>query len=141
MLITVRRRWYTEKSTIGIMAVDGVRCAFTLEDVKRANGVKVDGATAIPAGEYKVILDLSARFKRIMPHILDVPGFEGIRIHKGNTSEDTHGCILIGLRKGFDEIYDCSKVFSDLMAQLQAAADKNEEVKIWIINDSALSAS
>ena len=138
MLITVKRKWYTEKSTTGVMSVNGVRCAFTLEDTKRDDGVKVDGATAIPAGEYKVVLDLSARFKRIMPHIMDVPGFSGIRIHKGNNDSDTHGCILIGLHKGFDEIYDCSKVFDNLVAQIQSAVNNNEEIKIWIINDSAL---
>jgi hypothetical protein len=138
MFIKVNRKWYTDKSTIGIMAIDGVKACFTLEDCKRADGVKINGQTAIPAGEYPVILDYSNRFKKIMPHILNVPGFDGIRIHKGNTDADTEGCILVGMNKGVDEIYNCSTVFENLFGQIQKAIDNKEEVKILIINDSAL---
>lgn len=71
----------------------------TLEDKVRIPFIKVKGETAIPAGKYIMVLDFSVRFQREMPHILDVPGFEGIRIHKGNTIEDTEGCILLGQNK------------------------------------------
>ena len=60
---------------------------------------KVYGETAIPAGTYKVILSYSNRFKRILPELLNVPHFLGIRIHRGNTEQDSAGCIILGENK------------------------------------------
>ena len=97
MKIKVIRKQMSNGATTGDLLVDDKFICHTLEDVVRAPGVKVWGATAIPAGMYKVILRMSNRFKRIMPALLDVPGFDGILIHKGNTDEDTHGCILVGM--------------------------------------------
>jgi dynactin complex subunit len=95
MLIEVKRFEFKDTHTIGKMYVDGVYECYTLEDVVR-NGTKVLGKTAIPTGEYKLIIDASVRFKQDMPHILNVPNFTGVRIHSGNTSADTDGCILLG---------------------------------------------
>lgn len=75
---------------------------FTLEDAVRevaglpVAGWKKPGVTAIPIGRYRIIIDHSARFNRDMPHVLNVPGFAGIRIHPGNTPVDTEGCLLLG---------------------------------------------
>ena len=60
---------------------------------------KIYGETAIPAGTYKVILSYSNKFKRILPEILNVPHFLGIRIHKGNTEQDSAGCVILGENK------------------------------------------
>jgi len=95
MLIEVKRFEFKDTHTVGKMYVDGVYECFTLEDAVR-NGTKVLGKTAIPIGTYKLIIDASTRFKQDMPHILDVPDFTGVRIHAGNTSADTDGCILLG---------------------------------------------
>ena len=80
--------------TIGHLSIDGEYFSDTLEDVPRP--IKIPDQTCIPAGSYKVVINYSNRFKRSMPQLLDVPGFEGIRIHPGNDADDTSGCILVG---------------------------------------------
>ena len=95
MLIEVKRLEFKDTHTVGKLYINGVYECFTLEDAVR-NGTKVLGKTAIPIGTYKLIIDASTRFKQDMPHILDVPDFTGVRIHAGNTSADTDGCILLG---------------------------------------------
>lgn len=97
MILRVKRKWRTPKSTIGEMYIDGKFECYTLEDFVRAPGEKkVYGETAIPAGTYRVVIDFSTRFQRRMPHILDVPDFDGIRIHAGNSPVNTLGCVLVG---------------------------------------------
>lgn len=80
--------------TEGRLYIDDVFECYTVEDAIRK--VKVQNMTAIPAGEYKVILSMSNRFKKILPEVLNVPGFTGVRIHAGNSSKDTEGCIIVG---------------------------------------------
>jgi hypothetical protein len=87
------------KCTPGFMQIDGVFFSYTLEDIDRkleSGGVKVPGETCIPRGTYKVKLTHSPRFGIITPELLDVPQFEYIRIHTGNSTPDTEGCILVG---------------------------------------------
>ncbi len=94
--LLLQRKWSVKDATLGELFIDTVFECYTLEDVTRAAGVKVQDQTAIPTGIYRVVVDWSPRFLKNMFHILDVPGFEGIRIHSGNTAEDTDGCILVG---------------------------------------------
>lgn len=121
MLIEVQRKWFSPKSTIGEMSVDGVFECFTLEDVIRPGGLKVWGETAIPEGGYDVAINMSSRFKRLMPQLLNVPGFEGIRIHAGNTDVDTHGCILVGDEHGADFIGHSKIAYDRLFKKMQSA--------------------
>ena len=96
----VIRQVYTPTSTLGVLLIDSKVLCYTLEDVVRESSApKVPGQTAIPAGRYEIVVDMSARFKRMMPLLLNVPNFEGVRLHGGNTSGDTEGCILVAYNK------------------------------------------
>lgn len=128
MKLQLIRKWKTDKSTIGELFVDGKFFCFTLEDVERPAGVKVYGQTAIPKGTYKLVVDFSPKFQRRVPHVLDVPGFEGIRIHKGNTDHDTEGCILVGMNREKDMITQSTSAYEKLFRLLDGAADVTLEV-------------
>ena len=95
---------------------------------------KIKGVTAIPAGTYPLILDMSTRFKKEMPHILDVEGFDGIRIHAGNSAVDTEGCILLGWGRGMDgcTITHSRKAMDDFMIELEMLYDSGSHVQIDI---------
>lgn len=126
MKIVVVRDTFTENSTIGKMLIDGAFFCYTLEDTIR--DTKIAGETAIPYGTYKVIVNMSNRFKRLMPLLLNVPNFEGVRIHNGNTKEHTHGCILVGATKSKDFIGDSKVTFNKLMIKLNGVKDITLEV-------------
>ncbi len=133
MQLHLLRDTFAERSTLGLLYVNDVAECDTLEDRVRV-GPKVPCQTAIPPGTYRVVIDDSTRFKRPMPHILDVPGFEGIRIHSGNTDADTEGCILVGLRTAnMDFIADSRKAFDAFFAKLKAAVDRDEEVWLTVL--------
>lgn len=119
MNILVKRRAFTATATIGDLFIDGKFECFTLEDAVRPFGEKVFGKTAIPSGEYEVVLDESPKFKRKMPHVLNVPNFEGIRIHWGNGAQDTFGCILVGNDVRRERLLDSRKAFNALYAKLE----------------------
>lgn len=121
MLITIKRLYKTETSTIGEMLIDGVFECFTLEDVERS--VKIKGETAIPKGSYKVIINESNRFKRLLPLLLNVPNFEGVRIHPGNSNHDTEGCILVGQSRNKNYIGQSRKAFDKLFKKMQKAKE------------------
>lgn len=127
MDIRLIRRWFTDKSTVGELFINDEFLCFTLEDKVRDE--KIKGQTAIPYGNYNVTIDFSNRFQRLMPHILDVPNFEGIRIHAGNTDRDTEGCILVGFTKGKDFVGKSRDAFTDLFEILNNA---QEEIMISI---------
>src|SRR4051812_4869970 len=121
MLITLKRYSFDVDSTIGKLYIDGVFECYTLEDKVRADGVKIAGATAIPAGRYEVIINYSNRFKRLMPLLLNVLNFIGIRIHWGNKSKDTEGCLLLGQTVGKDFIGHSVDAFNAFFTKLQVA--------------------
>src|ERR1700693_4982561 len=104
MIIKVERKVFNENDTIGILYVDGFHFCYTLENVIRK--VKVEDKTAIPAGTYKVELRFSPHFQKVLPHILNVPDFEDILLHPGNTEIDTHGCILVAFHTDNMKIWE-----------------------------------
>lgn len=132
MNFTLQREIITNRSTIGRILIEGAYLCYTLEDCIRTQ--KILGKTAIPAGNYRVIIDQSARFGKLMPHILDVPGFTGIRIHSGNTDADTEGCVLVGLTKGADFIGESKLALDKFYPILQAALQNGGECWLTVIN-------
>ena len=139
MKLLVKRKKQVNESTLGELYINGTYYCRTLEDRVRDLGPngegKVFGATAIPAGIYKIILNMSQRFQKILPRLLDVPFFTGILIHKGNTAEDTHGCILVGLEEHGDRITKSTEAWTLVWPRLQEASFKGEEIEIEIVND------
>lgn len=134
MRLKLNRIQFTEKSTIGELWVDDDegRFCFTLEDRLRPPGVKIPGETAIPPGQYEIIINWSQRFKRPMPLLLDVPAFEGVRIHAGNDSGDTEGCILVGFNRSPDFVGHSRAAFDALFAAISRALSEKETVRISI---------
>lgn len=127
MNLTVRRQILTKKSIIGELFIDGSHECWTLEPP-----VRVFKPRAIPSGHYQITLRHSMRFARLMPHVENVFGFDGILIHPGNGPEDTHGCLLVADRKGLapDQILDSHIAFDALFRTLQLAVVGG--VPIWI---------
>lgn len=119
MLLSLQREDVDGERAIGRLSIDHDFFCFTLEDPPRS--VKIQHVTAIPAGRYPVYLTYSPRFGKILPLIDRVPGFEGIRIHPGNSAKDTDGCVLVGWRRGDDEVYESRACFDALMLRLSAA--------------------
>ena len=117
-----------DRNIIGDLFIDDEFFCYTLEDELRPDGVKVYGKTAIAAGTYKVIVSRSPRFKRDMPLLLDVPNFQGIRIHGGNTSENTLGCILVAHNTDLKRIWGTAE--RDLTKKLKEA----DSIEIEIVN-------
>lgn len=136
MELKLNRIFLGSSATIGELYIDKKYIADTLEDRVRPEGEKVYGKTAIPEGVYKVVLSYSQRFKKILPEILNVPNFTGIRIHCGNSSADSSGCVLIGTWDGEKEdwISNSKVAFNKLMSLLQKAADNKEKITITINN-------
>ena len=108
MKLTLKRIALRSTYTIGRLYIDGNYFCDTLEDTVRdlnKNGKfdngekKVYAKTAIPYGTYEIKWTYSPRFKKYTPQLMNVPSFEGIRIHVGNTSSDTEGCLILGENK------------------------------------------
>ena len=121
--------------TIGNLHVDGERFCDTLEPKWRdyAHGAyKVKGSSAIPEGRYPVVITWSPKFKKWLPLLLHVPRFEGIRIHAGNTSCDTEGCIFVGQNTKPGQVLDSAIWLKRLKDKIVEAKDRGEPVWITI---------
>lgn len=142
MRLILERKYKKANYTIGNLYIDGRYFCDTLEDVIRdhnddgdlndAGETKVYGDTAIPRGTYKVIVDLSNKFKRRLPLLLNVPHFEGIRIHRGNSVRDTSGCILVGENKMRGMVINSTEYELRLTDILERAQERGEPIEIEI---------
>lgn len=133
MKIEVKRIAKRDTYTIGKMYIDGKYFCDTLEDKDRGisqdtplstiKSIKIPGSTAIPTGTYKVIVNMSPKFKRNLPRLLNVPGFEGILIHRGNTDKDSAGCILVGENKVVGKVINSTQYEVKLVDMLQSSKE------------------
>ena len=137
MLLKVKRDdEQPQHCTFGKLSVDGAYQCETLEDIVRevegapVGNWKVPGDTAIPRGKYRVIVNHSQRFYRAMPLLLNVPGWDGVRIHPGNVEADTEGCILVGTERSDVGILHSRDAFNALFADIKEALAAGEQV--WI---------
>ena len=128
MILTLDRKYKLPTYTIGKLYIDGEYFCDTLEDkdrgltdgmtVSEISKIKIKKETAIPTGTYKVTITYSNRFKKNMPLINDVKGFEGIRIHSGNTDKDTEGCVLVGFNKVKGNVINSRDTYNKLFSVL-----------------------
>lgn len=139
MEIKIVRKLGNAAFTEGRMYVDGEFECFTVEDADRrleAGGVKVQNKTAIPKGKYEVVMSMSNRFGKVLPEVKNVPGFTGVRIHTGNDSGDTEGCIIVGALNDSmdDDFIGSSKVaMSRLAPKIVDALAVKEKVTLEIV--------
>ena len=154
MELLVKRIAKKDTYTIGKLYIDGIYFCDTIEDKDRGldqkmslseiKSKKVYGETAIPTGRYKVDMNTTSpkysnpnkykyakKYDAKLPRILNIPGYEGVLIHTGNTASDTLGCVIVGKNTVVGKVLDSVNTFCKLMDDyLVPARDKNEE--IWI---------
>lgn len=142
MKLRLVRRFFADTYTVGTLYINDVRFCDTLEDKNRdlnKNGKfdngekKVYSETAIPFGAYEVVLTRSPKFGRDLPRLLNVPGFEGVLIHRGNTPKDTAGCILVGENKAKGKVLNSTKYEVELVKRCREAQLRKEKIIIMII--------
>lgn len=140
--------------TIGKLYVDGEYVCDTIEDTVRdldkdgkfANGeVKIPGKTAIPYGRYEITMKVKSpkysnfskyswakKYDGYLPRLLNVPHFDGVLIHVGNSALDSEGCIIVGENKVVGKVINSVNTFRRLMDDYLVQAKKRNE-KIFIV--------
>lgn len=135
MKLTLKRIALRPTYTIGKLYIDDVYFCDTLEDTVRdlnKNGKfdngekKVYAKTAIPYGTYEIKWTYSPRFKKYTPQLMNVPSFEGIRIHSGNTSADTEGCLLLGENKQVGKVINSRATINKFYPIIKEACSKDD---------------
>ena len=137
MKLRLQRRAFLPKYTIGTLFVDGARFSDTLEDTDRqletrGCSAKIKDQTAIPRGTYTITLPVSPKFGRKLPRLNNVPCFDGILIHRGNTDVDTSGCILVGENKVVGKVINSTPYEEKLVKLIGAAIVGGETVTITV---------
>lgn len=142
MELNVRRIARKDGYTIGRLFINNEYFCDTLEDTDRGlkgtmqvNEIlakKVKAQTAIPTGKYDVILTFSPRFKRVLPLLLNVPGYQYIRVHNGNRPDSTEGCLLVGENKIKGQVINSRATLEKLMSVLLDCEKRKEKVTILI---------
>lgn len=124
MKLKLQRYLFTDDYTMGLLFIDDVYFCDTIEDKYRGQNLsktKVMHETCIPYGVYSVKITYSPKYKKNMPQILDVPYFEGVRIHSGNKSTDSSGCVIVGIKSENGTVLQSRKTYNALMSRLETA--------------------
>ena len=142
MELKLIRKYRKTDYTIGILYINneyfceiledtdrGLKDSMSLEEIKK---LKIKDQTCIPYGKYQILMTYSPKYKKIMPLINNVKGFEGIRIHSGNTNKDTSGCLLPGFNKIKGQVINSRETFNKLYSLIQTAINNKEKVTIEI---------
>ena len=143
MRLRLERKYLGPENTIGHLYLNGIRLCEMIEDKVRdvnedgdlddEGEEKVYGETAIPYGYYHMDLTMSPKFKRLLPIIVNVRHFEGIRIHRGNTASDSHGCLLPGENKEKGKVINSTKYEMIIIEEMLQAIRNREEMTIKIM--------
>lgn len=154
MKLKLIRKWKKETYTIGQLYVDDVFFSNTIEDKDRGlsssmsltdiKKVKKPGITAIPTGTYSITLDVqSPKYaksktmmefcKAYMPRLKNVPGYDGVLVHPGNSAKDTEGCIIPGKNDKVGWVSNSTTYFKNLYNKMKEARNRKEEITIEII--------
>ena len=139
MKLKIVRNEGTKDFTEGKLYVNGVFECFTVEDTDRkleAGGTKINAKTAIPKGTYDVTISMSIRFKKFLIEVLKVNGFAGIRIHSGNSSKDTEGCIIVGAintNENDDWVGQSRIAYEALHQKVKTALSNKEKVTLEVV--------
>ncbi len=143
MKIRLERKYLGSEYTISHFFINRIRLCELLEDTVRdynkdgdlldAGEEKVFGETAIPYGIYKMDLTMSPKFKRLLPIILNVPHFTGIRIHRGRTAAHTHGCLIPGENRKKGQVLFSVKYEMLIIEAMLKAIRNGEEMTIEIV--------
>lgn len=133
MILNLNRCWLSAKATVGKLVIADVFECFTLEDRYRPPPEpKVPRETCIPVGQYEVVITHSPRFGVMMPLLVGVPDFQGVRIHPGNTVDDTEGCILVGRSRDGEHVGQSRAAYDALFGKLQTAILRGERVVLSV---------
>ena len=137
------RKYKKPDYTISALTVDGDYLCEVVEDQDRGlkdsdslthiQNVKVYGKTAIPTGLYEIDLTMSHKFQRVLPLFKDVKGFTGIRLHRGNTDEDSEGCLLPGENKIKGGVINSTHWEIEIIKLMLIAVKQNERIYWEII--------
>lgn len=146
MNLKLIRKYFTDKSTIGELYIDNQFFCHILEDVDRALDSKMSikrigwlkqyANTAIPYGTYEIVISYSNRFKKYLPLLINVPGYDGIRIHPGNYHTDTEGCLLPGVyNPKTPDFVGTSKITFEKLFKVLSSVEKQEKILIEITTE------
>ncbi len=139
MNLELNRKHFTHISTIGELSIQNpsgsmdFEC-YILEDTDRKledpHNVKIPHQTCIPRGRYEIVVTLSKRFGRMLPLLVNVPQYDGIRVHPGNKPSNTDGCLLPGMSYNTDYVGSSVEAWGNLYDKILKAHNSGEP--IWI---------